>query len=172
MDAVAAAHGGDGGRSKASGASAFRSETSERGEEWKLHRLLPYATPQIQCYPYPMSTVAEIETALGQLPAAEREALEARLLARRFGLASLDENERAVLLASLDAAEREIDAGQDRQAESFAHAPEIGVSFPQRPGTRFLPYGSYLIIYRPDATRQTVRILRFWHGARRKRPLR
>ena len=58
------------------------------------------------------------------------------------------------------------------QAESLGHAPEIGVSFPQRPGTRFLPYGSYLIIYRPDATRRTVRILRFWHGARRKRPLR
>ena len=28
------------------------------------------------------------------------------------------------------------------QAESLAHAPEIGVSFSQRPSTRFLPYGS------------------------------
>ena len=58
------------------------------------------------------------------------------------------------------------------QAEALTHAPEIGVSMPQRPGTRFIPYGSYLIIYRPDLARQTVRILRFRHGARRKRPLR
>lgn len=58
------------------------------------------------------------------------------------------------------------------QAESLANAPEIGVLMPERPGTRFLPFGSYLIIYRPDAARQNVRILRFWHGARGKRPLR
>ena len=69
-----------------------------------------------------MSTVAEIETALGQLPAAEREALETRLLARRFGLASLDEDERAELLASLDAAEREIDAGQGHSAAELRQA--------------------------------------------------
>ena len=58
------------------------------------------------------------------------------------------------------------------QAESLANAPEIGVLMPERPGTRFLPFSSYLIIYRPDAARQTVRLLRFWHGARGKRPLR
>ena len=58
------------------------------------------------------------------------------------------------------------------RAESLVHAPEMGVSMPERPGTRFLPFGSYLIIYRPDAARQTIRILRFWHGARGKRPLR
>ena len=58
------------------------------------------------------------------------------------------------------------------QAESLAHAPQIGVSIRERPGTRFFPFGSYLIIYRPDAARHTVRILRFWHGARGKRPLR
>jgi plasmid stabilization system protein ParE len=58
------------------------------------------------------------------------------------------------------------------QAESLANAPEMGVLMPERPGTHFLPHGSYLIIYRPDAARQTVRILRFWHGAHGKRPLR
>src|ERR1043166_5002677 len=57
-------------------------------------------------------------------------------------------------------------------AESLADNPEIGVLMPERHGTRFLPFGLYLIIYRPDTVRQTVRILRFWHGARKKRPLR
>ena len=58
------------------------------------------------------------------------------------------------------------------QAESISHAPEPGVRLIERPGTRFLPCGSYLIIYRAEASNQTVRILRFWHGARGKRPLR
>lgn len=58
------------------------------------------------------------------------------------------------------------------RAESLADAPGIGVALPERPGARFIPLGSYLIIYRPDTTRQTVRILRFWHGARGLRPLR
>jgi len=58
------------------------------------------------------------------------------------------------------------------QAESLANAPHIGVPMLERPGTRFFPFGSYLIIYRPDEARQSVRILRFWHGARGKRPLR
>lgn len=58
------------------------------------------------------------------------------------------------------------------QAESLANAPEIGVLMPERAGTRFLPFGSYLIIYRADAARQTVRILRFWHGVRGIRPRR
>lgn len=58
------------------------------------------------------------------------------------------------------------------QAEALGTAPEIGVALRERPGTRFFPFGSYLIIYRPDAARKSVRVLRFWHGARRKRPLR
>lgn len=58
------------------------------------------------------------------------------------------------------------------QAEALANAPHIGVPLPERPGTRFFPFGAYLIIYRPDEVRQTIRILRYWHGARRKRPLR
>jgi len=58
------------------------------------------------------------------------------------------------------------------QAELLAGAPQICMPMLERPGARFLPFGSYLIIYRADAARQTVRILRFWHGARGKRPLR
>jgi len=58
------------------------------------------------------------------------------------------------------------------KAESLASTPEKGVAMIERPGTRFFPLGSYLIIYRLEARRQTVRILRFWHGARGTRPLR
>ena len=58
------------------------------------------------------------------------------------------------------------------QAEALAAAPHIGMPMPERPGTRFFPFGSYLIIYRADTARQTVCILRFWHGARGWRPLR
>ena len=58
------------------------------------------------------------------------------------------------------------------KAESLASAPEIGVPMMERPGTRFFPFGSYLIIYRLEAKSQTVRILRFWHVALGKRPLR
>jgi hypothetical protein len=69
-----------------------------------------------------MSTTAEIETAIERLPASEREALEARLLTRRFGLAALDEAERAELLASLDTAEAEIRAGNSHSAEELRKA--------------------------------------------------
>ena len=58
------------------------------------------------------------------------------------------------------------------KAESLANTPEMGVPMPERPGTRFFPLGTYLIIYRPDPAKQTVQILRFWHGARGRRPLR
>jgi len=66
-----------------------------------------------------MSTVAEIENAIEGLPAAEREALEARLLARRFGLDAMSKGEHAELLASLDEAEREIDGGGGVSAEEL-----------------------------------------------------
>lgn len=57
------------------------------------------------------------------------------------------------------------------KAESLANTPEMGVPMRERPGTRFFPHGTYLIIHRPDPAKQTVRILRFWHGARGRRPL-
>ena len=66
-----------------------------------------------------MSTIAEIESAIERLPVAEREALEGRLLSRRFGLDALDAAERAALLASLDEAEREIDGGRDLSADDL-----------------------------------------------------
>jgi len=66
-----------------------------------------------------MSTVAEIETAIASLPAEEREALESRLLARRFGLDAMSADERSELLASLDEAEAEIDAGHSLSADEL-----------------------------------------------------
>jgi plasmid stabilization system protein ParE len=44
------------------------------------------------------------------------------------------------------------------QAESFANAPHIGVPMAERSGTRFFPFGSYLIIYRAEEAKQTVKI--------------
>ena len=58
------------------------------------------------------------------------------------------------------------------RAESLADASEMGPRLPQKPDTRFFPVGSYLIIYRPDNKQRVVRILRFWHAARRTRPTR
>ncbi|MFZ4682319.1 MAG: type II toxin-antitoxin system RelE/ParE family toxin [Terrimicrobiaceae bacterium] len=57
-------------------------------------------------------------------------------------------------------------------AESLTAAPNMGSAMPERPGTRFLVVASYLIIYRAVGTRREIRILRFWHGARKRRPLR
>ncbi len=59
-----------------------------------------------------VSTVQEIEQAIDQLPANERDAIESRLFARRFGLSALSEKERAALMASLDEAESDIDDGR------------------------------------------------------------
>ncbi|MBA2271725.1 MAG: type II toxin-antitoxin system RelE/ParE family toxin [Chthoniobacterales bacterium] len=56
------------------------------------------------------------------------------------------------------------------RAESLADAPESGPLLPGRRNTRFLPVRAYLIIFRPDERQRTVRILRFWHSARRTRP--
>jgi plasmid stabilization system protein ParE len=56
------------------------------------------------------------------------------------------------------------------KAESLADMPRMGPLLPGKETTRFLPVGNYLIIYRPDDRRQIVRILRFWHSARRQRP--
>jgi hypothetical protein len=59
-----------------------------------------------------MSTVQEIEAAIDRLPDAEREAFESRVIARRCGLDALSGDEYQELLASVDEAEREIDAGR------------------------------------------------------------
>ena len=57
-------------------------------------------------------SIEQIEQAIQRLPAADRDVLESRLLARRFGLDALSKAERAELMASLDEAERDIDEGR------------------------------------------------------------
>ena len=69
-----------------------------------------------------MSGIEAIEEAIEQLPAAEREALESRVLSRRFGLDVLDEAERTELLASLDEAERDVDEGRSYTADELRQA--------------------------------------------------
>jgi len=69
-----------------------------------------------------MSTVEAIEQAIERLTPVEREALESRLLNRRFGLDALNDDERTQLLASLDEAERDIDEGRSHTADELRHA--------------------------------------------------
>ena len=71
-----------------------------------------------------MDTESEllIQQAIDKLPAAEREMLETRLLAQRFGLDAMETVERAELLASLDEAESEIDAGRGFSADDLRRA--------------------------------------------------
>lgn len=67
-------------------------------------------------------SVEQIEQAIESLSAAEREALESRLFARRFGLDALSEAERAELIGSLDEAERDIDQGRTYNGDQLRHA--------------------------------------------------
>ena len=69
-----------------------------------------------------MNTVQEIEAAIQQLPNAERDALESRLLARRCGLGALNQEEEAALLASLEEAERDLDSGRQVSGEQLREA--------------------------------------------------
>ncbi len=69
-----------------------------------------------------MSTVDEIESAIEELPVNQREVLESRWLARRFGLDIMSEGERVELLASLDEAEWEIDSGRGLSADEMRGA--------------------------------------------------
>jgi len=67
-------------------------------------------------------SVEQIEQAIEQLPVAERDVLESRLLARRCGLGALNEKEQAELLASLDEAEREINEGRSYTIDQVRQA--------------------------------------------------
>jgi hypothetical protein len=67
-------------------------------------------------------SVEQIEQAIERLPDSERDALESRLLARRFGLHALSEAERAGLIASLDEAERDIDEGRTYNGDQLRQA--------------------------------------------------
>ena len=69
-----------------------------------------------------MSTVTEIEDAIARLPEAERENLETRILARRFGMDPFEESDRAELLESFDEAEREMEAGHSHTIEELRAA--------------------------------------------------
>jgi predicted transcriptional regulator len=69
-----------------------------------------------------MSTIEAIEQAIERLTPTEREALESRLLTRRFGLDALNDQERTKLLASLNEAERDIDEGRVHTADELRHA--------------------------------------------------
>jgi hypothetical protein len=66
-----------------------------------------------------VSTVQEIEEAIERLPIQEREAFEARIIARRCGLDAVAGEELRELLASLDEAERDIDSGRMRSADEI-----------------------------------------------------
>jgi hypothetical protein len=66
-----------------------------------------------------MSTVQEIEAAIERLPAAEREAFESRVVARRYALDALRPDGYRELLASFDRSEREIDAGRGLSADDL-----------------------------------------------------
>ena len=67
-------------------------------------------------------SVEQIEQAIERLPSAERDALEARLFARRFGLDALNETERAELITSLDEAEQDIDEGRTYNGDQLRQA--------------------------------------------------
>lgn len=57
-------------------------------------------------------------------------------------------------------------------AEGLRLFPERGGRLKERHGARFSVVGSYLIVYRLNQATDTVRILRFWHGARERHHLR
>lgn len=67
-------------------------------------------------------SIDQIEQEIERLSATERNELEARLLARRYGLHALDQQEQAELLASLDEADREIDEGRSYTADQLRQA--------------------------------------------------
>ena len=62
--------------------------------------------------------------------------------------------------------------GLINNAEKIALAPQMGVLLNDESGRRFLPAPPYLIIYRVHPEKREVHILRFWHGARGRRPKR
>lgn len=66
-----------------------------------------------------MSTLQEIEAAIAQLPAPERDAFESRLIARRLGLDDTTDEEYQALLASFDEADKEIDSGRGLSADTL-----------------------------------------------------
>ncbi len=56
-------------------------------------------------------------------------------------------------------------------AESLPAFPLIGPLLRHRPGVRKPVHAPYVVLYRVDATRQQIRIQRFWHAKRDPRLL-
>ena len=52
------------------------------------------------------------------------------------------------------------------KAEVLGRSPYQGAKIPDRTNGRFLVVKAYLIVYRVVEETRTVRVLRFWHGAR------
>jgi hypothetical protein len=66
-----------------------------------------------------MSSISEIEEAIRNLPDADRETLESRIIARHCGLDAMSGEDSEALLASLDEAEKEIDEGLGVSADQL-----------------------------------------------------
>ncbi|HWB60809.1 MAG TPA: type II toxin-antitoxin system RelE/ParE family toxin [Chthoniobacteraceae bacterium] len=58
------------------------------------------------------------------------------------------------------------------EAESLKTFPERGGYIVERPGARFVIVHPYLVVYRIIAETRTVRVLRYWHGARERMRMR
>jgi len=54
------------------------------------------------------------------------------------------------------------------EAQSLSAFPERGGCVAERPGARFVMVHPYLVVYRIAEESHTVRVLRFWHGARER----
>ena len=52
------------------------------------------------------------------------------------------------------------------KAETLSRSPYQGAKIPDRVNGRFLVVKSYLIVYRVVEETHTVRVMRYWHGAR------
>lgn len=83
---------------------------------------------------------------------------------------SLDDLEQIVTFVAKDNSDRAQTFGDELidRALSVATFPEIGRVVPEidNPAVREIIHGPYRIIYEVFAERETVFVLRFWHGAR------
>jgi len=85
---------------------------------------------------------------------------------------SLDDLEEIVTFIARNNPERARTFGNELidRALSVATFPEIGRVVPEigEPAVREIIHGSYRIIYEIFSDRETIYVLRFWHGARGK----
>jgi toxin ParE1/3/4 len=93
--------------------------------------------------------------------------VEYEVIITRSALRDLEEIRTFIARDSPSAAETFIQKLLDG-AESLSSFPERGGCVTQRPGARFVIVHPYLIIYRIIDQSRTVRVLRYWHGARER----